>query len=143
MNAAMGTQHFPAAAHQFAGSIGKRVALLSQVRIKKLLVVAAGHEADFLRVRLVGQGQAMTARDFSHLGLQQPAQGKERAAELLLGEAKEEVSLVARGIYSALEQPAAAGAIKLNARVVAGGQALSANLPRGNQQLIKLQVIVA
>ncbi len=44
---------------QFAGGIGQGLALLSQVRVQKLLVVAAGNKADFLRVRLLGQRQSV------------------------------------------------------------------------------------
>ena len=46
-------------------------------------------------------------------------------------------------IGGALQEPAASGLVVGYPRVVTGGDALSANLPGDNQQLIELQVVVA
>src|SRR5262245_26342591 len=85
----------------------------------------------------------MVARQFPNLRLVHVAQRETRAAELLLGQAKQEVSLVLGRIGGATQQPAIAICIELAPGVVAGGQEIGADLPRGNQQLIKLQMVVA
>src|SRR5262249_39640451 len=95
------------------------------------------------RIRLLRQRQTMLARQLSNLRLGHVAQRETRAAELLLGQAKQEVSLVLGRIGSATQQPAVANCIELAPGVVGGGQKIGADLPRSNQQLIKLQVVVA
>src|SRR5215470_1242316 len=78
---------------QLAGGIGQRLALLGEVSIEKILVVAARDETYLLRVRLLRQREAVLARKVAHLGLGHPAQRKQRAAELLLGQPEEEICL--------------------------------------------------
>ena len=62
VDAAMLAYDFAIGGNQFAGSVGQGLALLRQVGVEKLLVVAAGNKADFLRVGLLGQGQSMLLR---------------------------------------------------------------------------------
>ncbi len=71
------------------------------------------------------------------------AEGEERAGELLLGEAEEEVGLILAAVGGAGEDPAAAGFVVAIARVVAGGDALGADLAGGEEELIELEVVVA
>ena len=59
MDAAMLAYDFAVGSDQFARSVRQGLALLRQVSIEKLLVVTAGDKADFLRVRLLGQGQTV------------------------------------------------------------------------------------
>ena len=56
---------------QFAGGLGHCLALLFEIGGEELLVVAAGDEADLLRVGLLGEGEAALARDLADLGLGQ------------------------------------------------------------------------
>ncbi len=85
----------------------------------------------------------MLPRQLANLGLGHAAERKESAAELLLREAEEKVSLVLAAVGGTLEQPASAGIVVLHAGVVAGGNAIGADLLRDYEQLIKLQMIVA
>ena len=85
----------------------------------------------------------MLAGQLAHLGLGHLAQRKQRAAQLLLGQAEEKISLVLGAIGGPLQQPAPALLVKLDAGVVSGGQRIRANLLRDDQQLIELQMIVA
>ena len=57
VNAAVLADDFAVGGDQFARGVGQRLALLRQIGVEKLLVVAAGDKADFLRVRLLRQGQ--------------------------------------------------------------------------------------
>ena len=63
--------------------------------------------------------------------------------KLLLRQAEEEVSLILARIRGPLQEPASAGLVVLIARVVAGRDQLRADLPRGQQQLIELEMVVA
>src|ERR1700684_1358071 len=83
------------------------------------------------------------AGEFTDLRLGHVAKRKHRAAELILRQAEQEISLVFTCVGGTLEEPAAPGFIKGHARVVTGGNTLSPNLLSHNEQLIKLQVIVA
>ena len=72
--------------------------------LDEALVVAAGHEADALRVALVGDGEPRLLGDAAHLrGLDEATERKEHVREAGLREAVEEVALVLGGVY-ALEQ---------------------------------------
>ncbi len=77
-----------------AGNVGRRVALLTEIGFEKALVVAAGDEADFLRVGLLGDRQAVLAGKFAHLRLGHAAEREQSAAQLFLRKAKEEIGLV-------------------------------------------------
>src|SRR5215472_1491913 len=83
------------------------------------------------------------ARQLAHMRLAHVAQRKTRAAQLLLGKAEKKIGLVLGWISGAQEQPAVALRRKLAASVVPSRQQVSADLPCGNQQLVKLQMVVA
>jgi hypothetical protein len=51
--------------------------------------------------------------------------------------------LVLRGVGGAGENPAAAGFVVMIARVMAGGDALGADLAGGEEELVELEVVVA
>src|SRR5947209_1904666 len=85
----------------------------------------------------------MIAGNLTHLWLGHVSERKAGAAELLLGETKQEIGLILGGIGSPLQQPAIALTVKLTTRIVPGGQQICPNLARRHQQLIELQVIVA
>ena len=120
---------------QFAGGLGHGLALLLEIGGEELLVVAAGNEADLLRVGLLGEGKAALARDLADLGLGQAAEREERVRELLLREAEEEVGLVLGQICGPLENPALARRVVLVDGVVAGGDAVGADGAGGLQKL--------
>src|SRR6202030_2341619 len=114
-----------------------------EIGFEKTLVIAAGDEANFLRVGLLGDQEAMLAGDLTHLGLGHVAKGKQGPAQLVLRKAKEEVSLVLRPVGGPLQQPATELIVKDNLGIVSGSNLIGANLLRHNKKLIKLQVIVA
>ena len=85
----------------------------------------------------------MLLRQLAHLGLGHTAQGKESPAELLLGKSKEKICLILGAIGRTLEQPTARASIEFDEGIMAGSESVRANLLGNNEQLIKLQVIVA
>jgi hypothetical protein len=72
-------------------------------------------------------------RELAHLRLHHAAQGEKGAAELRLGQAKQEVGLVLGAVGGTLEQPASQPLVKLHTCVVAGGQGVGTNLLGHNQ----------
>ena len=129
--------------HEFASSVGQGIALLSKVGVKKVLVVAARDETNFLRIRLLGESESVMARQIANFGLSHFSQGKQSAAELLLGESEQEICLILGAVGGTLQQPAPASLIELHTRIVTSSKSVCANLLGHNQKLIKLQVIVA
>src|SRR5438034_1480752 len=85
----------------------------------------------------------MLACQLAHFGLRHTAKRKQRAAELLLRQAKKEIRLVLRAIGWALQQPSPARLIKLHTRIVSCRDCIGPNLLRHREQLIELQMIVA
>src|ERR1700733_25853 len=83
------------------------------------------------------------AGQVANLRLSHIAERKQRVAELILSETKQKIGLILGGIRWTLKQPASGLVIELNSGVVAGGQRVRANLLRHDQQLIKLQMVVA
>src|SRR5438309_11881410 len=67
LNAAVLADYLASGSHEFARGIRQGVALLSKVGVKKLLVVAAGHKTDFLRIGLVRQHEPVVARELANL----------------------------------------------------------------------------
>ena len=62
MNAAVLADDFAVGGNQFTRRVRQGLALLRQVCVEKLLVVPAGNETDFLRVRLLSEGQSVLLR---------------------------------------------------------------------------------
>src|SRR5262249_44737386 len=87
--------------------------------------------------------QPVMTSELPHLGLGHVAQGKARAAELLLGKTEEEISLVLGQVGGATQEPAIALGIEFAAGVVPGGQQIGADLARRDQQLIEFEMVVA
>ena len=82
--------------------------LAALVRIRAQLahdlgIIAIGHEADVLAVRLQRYRQAQFRRNLAHLALGQPAQRKAQIIELRLSRGKQEVALVARRVGGAVQ----------------------------------------
>ena len=94
MDACMAADDFARCRDELAGGVGHRFALLLEVGVDEPLIVAAGDEADLLRVGLVGRGDAVLGGDLADARLGVAAEREEGARELLLGEAEEEVGLV-------------------------------------------------
>ena len=76
-------------------------------------------------------------------GLLHLAEREEGAGELVLRQAEEEVGLVLGLVLGAGEDPAAAGRVEVVAGVVAGGDAVGADLAGGGEELVELEVVVA
>jgi hypothetical protein len=62
---------------------------------------------------------------------------------LILREAEEEIGLVLRLIGGACEDPALTSLVEVVAGVVTGGDAVSADLSSGDEELVELEVVVA
>src|SRR5450631_3705673 len=123
--------------YHLAGDLNWGFALLGEVGFEKLLVVAAGNEADFLRIGLFSNDESMLAGQFAHLGLGHATEWEQRAAQLLLGQTKEEIGLVFGLVCWALQQPAIELFIEGNVGVMASGNLVCANLPCHNKKLVK------
>ena len=126
---------------RFALGRDHRPGLARQVARQELAERALADEADAGGVALGVVRQARLARDAPHLGLVQVAHGKERARELRLVQAMQEIALVLAGI-DALQQHEAAVAL-LDARVVAGGDALRAQGQGVVEERLELDLGVA
>jgi len=134
---------FAGGGDQVAGGVGEGLVLFVQIGLEELGVAAAGDEADFLRVGLLGEVEAVAGGHLADGWLLHLSEREEGAGELSLGEAEEEVGLVLGGVGGAGENPAAAGFVEAVARVVAGGDALGADLAGGEEELIELEMVVA
>src|ERR1022692_1522210 len=144
MNAAMLADHLTVGGDHLAANLDARaiLSLLGEISFEKALVVPARDEANFLRVGLLRNHQLVLASEFPHFGLGHPAQRKQRAAQLFLCKPKQKISLIFRFVRRTLKQPSPALLIKGNPSIMSGRNRIGANLPRHNQKLIKLQVIV-
>src|SRR5215471_12998507 len=143
VDAGMLADDLAAGRDQFAGGVRQRLALLSKISVNEPLVVAARDKADLLRVRLLGDGQPVPVRQFADLRLGHISQGEQRAAELFLCEPEEKICLIFTRICRTLQQPASLSIVVRDTGIVPGRDTLGANLLGNNEQLIKLQVIVA
>ena len=76
-------------------------------------------------------------------GLLHFAEREKGARELLLRETKEKIGLVFRAVGRTREDPALAGFVEAVARVVAGGDAVRADLAGSDEELVELEVVVA
>ena len=136
-------QNFAGRRNDVAGIVRQFASLLLQISLDKLYVIAGGHKANFLAFRLFRHRHLQAARDFAHFVLGKFAQRKIGARELFLRKSEKKIALVLRFIHGPQQFVAARFRIVAYARVVAGGDALGANLARGHQQLIELHVVIA
>src|SRR4051794_38928940 len=104
-------------------------------------VVAVGHEANFLALRLLRDRQCQAACDCPHLVLGEVADREERPRELLLRQAEEEVRLVFRSVARA--QQAVTVTVMRDTRVVPGGDDVDAERAGAAPELVELEVAVA
>jgi hypothetical protein len=128
---------------ELAGGIREGFVLLVEVGFEEGAVVSAGDEADLLGVGFGGDGETGFGGHDADGGLLHVAKGEEGAAKLFLCQAEEEVGLVFRLVGGAGEDPALAGLVEAVAGVVAGGDAVGADLAGREEELVELEVIVA
>jgi len=128
---------------EFAGGVGELFVLLVEVRLQESVVVAAGDEADLLRVGLGRDGEAGFGGHLADFGLAHLAEGEEGARELVLREAEEEVGLVLGMVGGAGEDPALSLLVKMITRIMPGGDAVGTDLTGGDEELVELEVVVA
>src|SRR5579872_5728868 len=119
-----------------------RRALLAQISLEKRRVVAIGDEANLLAIHLIGDWQSQAAGDLAHFGLIQLADRKQRAGQLRLRQAEEEVGLILACVH-AFAQLIASGGVARNAGVVSGRNLRGANRIGHLQKLIELDEVVA
>lgn len=134
---------FAGGVDEVAGGVGERLFDVVEVGLEEGVVVAVGDEADLLGVGLGGDVEAGVGGHDAYGGLLHFAEGKEGAGELVLREAEEEVGLVLGGVGGAREDPALAGLVVVVACVVAGGDAVGADLAGGEEEGVELEVVVA
>src|SRR5437660_9778439 len=133
VDAAVLADDFAAGGHQFASGVGQRLASVCKISVDEALIVAARDETDFLGIRLLRQRQTLLACELPHLRLRHVAQREQRAAELLLRKAEQEVSLILAVIRGTLEQPTSSSLVVGDASIVAGCNLLRSNLLGHNQ----------
>ena len=108
--------------------------------------VDLAHEADALRILAFGRGETLLLGDAPHLGFEQPADGKQRPAELLLRELAEEIALVLVGIAACeqlMDRPPVRQRLFRLAAVVARGHVVGAQLQRLAQEYVEFDFAVA
>src|SRR5271165_2664212 len=133
VNATVLAEDFAVRGYEFTGGVGQSLALLGEIGVDEALVVAAGDEANFLRVGLLRERESVPASEFANFRLGHVAQRKHRAAQLLLSQAEQKISLILTRISRTLEQPPATIFVKGHAGVVPGGYSLGTNLLRYNK----------
>ena len=117
--------------------------LLGQISVDELAIASRGHKANFLAIGLIRHRQAPGASDGAHFLLGHFSQRKLRVRQLLLRQSKEEVGLVFRTIDAAQKLVTAGFRVAPDARVMAGGDALRADLPRRGEELRELDFGIA
>lgn len=135
-DAVMLTQHAAVHMDDLArfGRIGAQLA-------DDLGIIAVGHEADVLAVRLVGDGQAEFGCKLTHLRLGHAAKRKADEIELVLRGGEQEIALVTVKIGRAEKR--ALVALLGGADIVAGCQCIGAKILRGLQEIGELDRLVA
>ena len=118
-------------------------ALLGEIGLNEFAIAAARNKTDLLAFRLFGHRQPLLAGDRAHPVLSQLAQREDRARELLLRQAEEEIGLVLGAVHGREQLIPARGFVAPDARVVAGSDAVRADLERGLHKLLKLDLGVA
>ncbi len=134
---------FAGGSDEFACGVGQVFTLFVEVGLEEGVVVAAGDEADLLRVGLLGDGEACVGGHLADGWLLHLAEGEDGAAELLLREAEEEVGLVFGLVFWPGKYPSLTGLVKAIAGVVPGGDTVGADLSGGGEELVELEVVVA
>jgi hypothetical protein len=118
-------------------------ALLAEVGVDEGGVVAVGDETDLLGVVFGGDADAEFRGERAHLGLGHAAERKQRAGELFLPDAEQEVGLVLAEVHAAAQAPAAFALVEIDAGVVAGGDVAGAEAVGHLEELVELDVVVA
>ena len=110
-------------------------------RLNHFRVVAIGHEADVLAVRLGGHDQPFGLGDLAHVSLGHAAQRKAQVIQLCFGRCVKEIALVAGRIERAVQfRP---GGADHAADVVSGGQAIGPQFARHAEQVGKFRPHIA
>ena len=130
LNALVLAQHASVSGDHLARRRFRLALLLGQVSVDELAIASRGHKANLLTIRLLRHGQAPGASEGAHFLLGHSSQGKLGVRQLLLRQSKEEVGLIFRTIDAAQELVTAGLWVATDARVMAGGDALRADLPR-------------
>src|SRR3954463_45465 len=118
--------------------------LLGQMRLlQKAPIILVRHEADFHALLFVGRFQIAMPRHFPRIALGLAAQWKEGAAELVLAQRKQKITLVLPRIAPAFEQSSRPVRAFLQPRKMAGGNVLRPELLRSLDQPAELQILIA
>ena len=140
LDALVPPQHVAGGVHDVAGLF---VSALAQ----ELAVVAGGNKADVLAVGLVGVGKAGVGGQLADFRLGVASHRHQRSGQLLLTHPEEDVGLVLVGVGAASQSPlhgaGAVGSVRLDARVVAGGDVAGLHHPGALGQEAELDFVVA
>ena len=120
--------------------------LRGQFLLQEERQIHLAHETDPLRILAPGRGEPLLRGDAPHLGLEQPAHGKERIAQLLLRKLAEEIALVLVRIAARQQAPdrTAVGQRRLGlAAVVPRGHVVGTELQRLLQKDVEFDLAVA
>src|SRR5580658_2739366 len=143
MQAGVAAEKFAGSRDDVAGFFWQFTSLLVQIAFDELHVVSRGDKTNFLAFGLFGDRYMQAAGDFADFVLRKFAEREIGAGKLFLRQAEEEIRLVLGLVHGAEELVAAGLRVVADARVVASGDAFSADLAGGDQELIELHVIVA
>ena len=122
--------------HDLTAAPGTGAQLLNHIRVR-----AFRHETDVLTVRLGRNRQIELVRQFAHFSLWQIAQREAQIVQLFPRGGEQEVRLVAAGISSAVQLGPVLAICTPN--IVAGRQAVRAQIPRRLQQVREFDRLVA
>ena len=116
-----------------------------ELLLKKDRQIDLADETDALRILAFGRGETLLLGDAPHLGFEQPADGKQRPAELLLRELAEEIALILVGIAACeqlMDRPPVGQRLFRLAAVVARGHVVGAQLQRLAQEYVEFDFAV-
>src|SRR5262245_23870981 len=115
--------------------------VIRQVAVEELAERALPDKADAGGVLLVVVGQPFASRDFAHVALVEPAEREQRAGELGLIQAVEEIALVLGAVFRLQQLEEAVGFAHLG--IVAGGDEIGAEADRVVEKSLELDFGIA
>jgi len=115
--------------------------VFTEMRTQKRFVIIAGNETDLLTVELVGDFQTYRMRDFPDFGLSHRPEGRERATQLRLTQAKEEVRLVFSRIDAFAQNSVLV--VMFDDRVMSGRDVIATERVRFAPKISELEFFVA
>ena len=143
VNAIVAAEDFAGFGDDIAVACAERNFIFRSVGVDELDVAAVGDKAQLHAVRLFGDGESGAASDFADFVFREFAKREFTARELFLRKAPEKIGLIFCGIERAKKLETAGGFVAADAGVVAGSEAIGADLAGHAKKRFELHVGIA